>query len=256
VTAAVLSGVFLMALLGGVHCAAMCGGIALAAEAGAPGGVTVVPAVVCRRPRDWIAEQLVMHAGRLMTYMALGAALGALGAAAWKTQYLPAQRWLFGAGSAMLLLSGLAMLGTSIPGSARAERLIGRMGRRAGGLSILFRRISGAAGRSGGSRFARRFGIGLAWGLVPCGMVYGALTLALLAGSAPSGALVMGVFGAGTLPNLLMLSGLSGHLRRLSRRPAFRLGAGATIAIFGALGVLRAVALPETLAAHGFCLVF
>jgi sulfite exporter TauE/SafE len=256
VTAAVLFSVFLMALLGGVHCAAMCGGIALAAEAGGRGAVTVVPAIVRRRPRDWIAEQLVMHAGRLLTYMVLGAALGALGAAAWKTQYLPAQRWLFGAGSAMLLVSGLAMLGTGVPGSGLAERLIAMMGRRAGALSMLLRRVSGGAPGNGGGRFARRLGIGLAWGLVPCGMVYGALTLALLAGSAPSGALVMGVFGVGTLPNLLMLSGLSGYLRRLSRRPAFRLGAGATIAIFGAAGVLRAAALPGTLAAHGFCLVF
>lgn len=252
-TAAVLSSVFLMALLGGVHCAAMCGGIALAAESGARGAVTVVPAVVRRRPRDWLVEQLAMHAGRLLTYMVLGAALGALGAAAWKTQYLPVQRWLFGAGSAMLLVSGLAMLGTGVPGSGLAERLLGRMGRRTGALSMAFRRASGGTGNH---VLARRFGIGLAWGLVPCGMVYGALALALLAGSAPSGALVMGVFGLGTLPNLLMLSGLSGYLRRLSRRPAFRLGAGAAIAIFGAAGVVRAATLSDTLAAHGFCLVF
>lgn len=258
-TAAVLTSVFLMALLGGVHCAAMCGGIALAAESGARGAVTVVPAIVRRRPRDWIAEQLAMHAGRLLTYMVLGAALGALGAAAWKTQYLPVQRWLFGAGSAMLLVSGLAMLGSSVPGSGVADRLVALVGRRTGVLSTAFRRVSGSGGGNSGeagSVLARRFGIGLAWGLVPCGMVYGALTLALLAGSAPSGALVMAVFGLGTLPNLLMLSGLSGYLRRLSRRPAFRLGAGTAIAVFGALGVLRAATLPDTLAAHGFCLVF
>ncbi len=76
--------------------------------------------------------------------------------------------------------------------------------------------------------------MGLAWGLVPCGMVYGALTLALLAGNAASGALVMGVFGLGTLPNLLVLSGLSGYLRTLSRRPGVRLGAGLAVMAFGA----------------------
>ncbi|MCY1251460.1 Cytochrome C biogenesis protein transmembrane region [compost metagenome] len=98
--------------------------------------------------------------------------------------------------------------------------------------------------------------MGVAWGLVPCGMVYGALTLALLAGNAASGALVMGVFGLGTLPNLLVLSGLSGYLRTLSRRPRVRLGAGLAVMAFGGLGIARAVLLPHSLAEHGFCLVF
>ena len=97
---------------------------------------------------------------------------------------------------------------------------------------------------------------GLAWGMVPCGMVYGALPLALLAGNTLSGALVMGVFGLGTLPNLLVISGLSGHLRQWSRRPLVRKAAAVAVIGFGLLGVARAVLLPESLAAHGFCLVY
>ncbi|WP_420996736.1 sulfite exporter TauE/SafE family protein [Cupriavidus sp. 30B13] len=250
-TIGVLFSVFTLALLGGVHCAAMCGGIALAAE---QGGVARVPAAILRRPGHWLVELLVMHAGRLSTYAVLGALLGALGAGVWKAQYLPLQRWLFGAGSVMLVVSGLWMLRGRMLGTAWLERLAARG---AGGLL----RGLGAAGRRSGmalpqARLLRRYGMGLAWGLVPCGMVYGALALALLAGNAASGALVMAVFGLGTLPNLLVISGLSGYLRQLTRRPAVRAVAGLAVIGFGIAGVARALLLPESLAAHGFCLVF
>jgi sulfite exporter TauE/SafE len=50
---------------------------------------------------------------------------------------------------------------------------------------------------------ARRLIGGLAWGLLPCGMVYGALLFALFAGTIAGGALVMLGFGLGTLPALI-----------------------------------------------------
>jgi len=230
----------------------MCGGIALAVEQRNAGAM---PVAVVRRPRDWIVELLVMHAGRLTTYMLLGAALGAVGATVWAQQYLPVQRWLFAAGSVMLVLSGLWLLRGS---TFRADWLERVAARGAGGL---LRRFAGGAARAPtaakqGGRLSRRYGTGLAWGLVPCGMVYGALPLALLAGNALSGALVMGTFGLGTLPNLLVLSGLSGYLRQWSRRPLVRRLAGVAVIGFGIMGVVRAVMLPESLSAHGFCLVY
>ncbi|MBP0618488.1 sulfite exporter TauE/SafE family protein [Cupriavidus consociatus] len=251
-TFGVLISVFMLALLGGVHCAAMCGGIALAVEQ-PRGGVAAMTFV--RSRAAWAGELLAMHLGRISTYMLLGALLGAIGAGAWKQDYLPVQRWLFGAGSAMLLWSGWRLLRGNAFTVAWLERLAARAG------SVVARQF----GRPGGGMpaslraqggLARRYGIGLAWGLVPCGMVYGALTLALLAGNAGSGALVMGVFGAGTLPNLLVLSGLSGYLRGLSRRRAVRVGAGMAVMTFGALGLARAVLLPHSLAEQGFCVVF
>jgi len=246
--------VFLLALLGGVHCAAMCGGIALAVEQRREG----TPVAVLRRPRDWLCEQLAMHAGRVSTYMLLGAALGAVGAGAWRADYLPVQRGLFIAGSLMLVLSGLWLLGGRTPQFAVLERLAARV---AGGVArrlgaVRARQPAGARLVAGRGRLLRRFGIGLAWGLVPCGMVYGALALSLLAGNALSGGLLMGVFGLGTLPNLLMLSGLSGLLRQWSRRPWVRASAGVAVTAFGLAGLARAAVLPHTLAEHGFCVVF
>jgi len=250
-TFGVLLSVFMLALLGGFHCAAMCGGVALAVEQRAAD----VPIAVVRRPQDWLLELLVMHVGRISTYMLLGAILGAVGATAWRQDYLPVQRWLFGAGSAMLLVSGWRLIRGEAFSIVWLERFGARAGTAvAGSFGRIRRKTPATAARSGG--LARRYGMGLAWGLVPCGMVYGALALALLAGNAPSGALVMGAFGLGTLPNLLALSSFSGLLRAWARRRWVRMGAGLAVMVFGGLGIGRAVLLPHSLAEHGFCLVF
>ncbi|WP_437340279.1 sulfite exporter TauE/SafE family protein [Cupriavidus pauculus] len=251
----VLLSVFLMALLGGMHCAAMCGGIAIAAEQKRPSSATIF---VHRSRNQWWAELCVMHAGRITTYMLLGAALGAFGATVWRQDYLPLQRWLYALGSLMLVLTGVWLLRGRVMGMEWIERMAAKaaapVGRIAGRLS---------AGLPAGLRpsqrampMLRRYGMGLAWGLVPCGMVYGALALALLAGNAASGALVMGAFGLGTLPNLLVMSGMSGYLRQWSRKRGVRVASAALVIGFGVLGVARAVWLPETLAQHGFCVVF
>ncbi len=252
----VLASVFLLALLGGVHCATMCGGIALVLEGGE--GRQTAPVPLYRSRAAWIRELLALHAGRLSAYAMLGALLGAVGASAWKAQYLPVQRALFTAGSAGLLLAGLWTLGgrrfvPSLPGVEAVARRLAATWARWGG-SPIARRDAGLAPHGRGRRLLRRYAAGLAWGMVPCGMVYAALALALLAGSAPSGALVMLAFGVGTLPNLLMLSSLSAALRVLARRVWVRRGVGAAVALFGAAGLARAVMLPETLAVHGFCL--
>lgn len=250
-TFGVLLSVFMLALLGGFHCAAMCGGVALAVEQRAGG----VPVAVVRRRQDWLVELVVMHVGRISTYMVLGALLGAVGATAWRQDYLPVQRWLFGAGSATLLWSGWRLTRGEAFSIAWLERLAARAGGViAAGMARFGRKAPAGVVRHGG--LIRRYGMGLAWGLVPCGMVYGALALALLAGNAPSGALVMGAFGLGTLPNLLALSSFSGLLRAWSRRSWVRIGAGVAVMAFGAMGISRAVLLPHSLAEHGFCLVF
>ncbi|KAI3589613.1 Uncharacterized protein D9X30_5196 [Cupriavidus sp. U2] len=199
-----------------------------------------------------------MHAGRITTYMLLGAVMGAVGATAWRQEYLPLQRWLYAAGSMMLVLTGMWLLRGRVMRSDWIERLaslaavhvVQRARAMTARLPVQLR------GERRATPLLRRYGMGLAWGLVPCGMIYGALALALLAGNAVSGALVMGAFGLGTLPNLLVISGLSGYLRQLSRKPAVRVASGLVVIGFGVLGVARSIWLPDTLAQHGFCVVF
>ena len=60
---------------------------------------------------------------------------------------------------------------------------------------------------------AAGFAAGLAWGWLPCGLVYGALLAAVFAGGAAQGALAMAAFGAGTLPWLLAAGVAAARLR-------------------------------------------
>ncbi len=199
-----------------------------------------------------------MHAGRVTTYMLLGAAMGAMGATVWKHEYLPLQRWLYAAGSVMLVISGLWLMRGRVMRADWLERGVAlAVTRVVHGARSMRTRSPGSPPRAWSAMpMVRRYGMGMAWGMVPCGMVYGALPLALLAGNAASGALVMGAFGLGTLPNLLVISGLSGYLRQLSRKPAVRMASAAVVIGFGLLGVARAMWLPHTLTQQGFCVVF
>ena len=69
----------------------------------------------------------------------------------------------------------------------------------------------------------------------------------MLAGDAPSGAAAMLAFGLGTLPNLLLLSGLSARLAQWGHaRWALHLAA-ALMLLTGALALYRAASLPDAL---------
>ena len=97
-----LIGAFLAGLLGGVHCLAMCGGwVALASRP--PAAAPLVPAGTLR------AGLAASHAGRLTTYVVLGALFGAAGGAALAATLAPLQRGLYVAANLLLLLLGASI---------------------------------------------------------------------------------------------------------------------------------------------------
>ena len=75
---------------------------------------------------------------------------------------------------------------------------------------------------------------GLAWGWLPCAMVYAALAAAAFSGGAAGGALAMLAFGLGTLPFLLGAGWLASRLR------SWRRAAGAAVLGFGVYGLAHA----------------
>ena len=111
-----LIGAFLAGLLGGLHCFAMCGGW-IAAVARKDGAVELQPSRALR------AGQIATHAGRLTTYVLLGATFGAAGGAAFASAVAPLQRGLYVAANLMLLLLALSIVarGFSV-GLARTRR--------------------------------------------------------------------------------------------------------------------------------------
>jgi uncharacterized protein len=231
-----LIGAFLAGLLGGVHCLAMCGGwIALASRP--PAAAPLVPAATLR------AGLAASHAGRLTTYVVLGALFGAAGGAALAATLAPLQRGMYVAANLLLLLLGasIALRGIQFAPLERA------------GLAA-FRRLLPAAARLAPTRgIGGRYLLGVIWGFTPCALVYGVLPVALFAGSAGEGALVMLAFGVGTLPNLVAAGAMLGGARRLFAQAIYRYVAGAVVAAFALAGLYRAWFVPGALGQGPFC---
>ena len=208
---------FFVGLLGGVHCFGMCGGIVGALSLGSA-------------PR-WTLH-LAYNAGRIASYVAAGALAGAFGQAglalgtadagtAWTARLA-----LFLLANLMLVALGLYLMGATRV-LAGVERLGQGVWRR---LQPLGRRFLPA------SRIGQAFPLGLVWGWLPCGLVYGALFSALSSGSAARGAVLMLAFGLGTLPNLLLAGLLAARLRAWTQRSWVRVVAGGVILGFGVHG--------------------
>jgi sulfite exporter TauE/SafE len=224
-----------LGVLSSVHCGAMCGGIVTAFSTAAP-----------LRPRtELLARQAAFNAGRISTYAALGGLAGALGSVgALASEALAAQTALYIFANATLVLVGVHLAGFGGP-LARLEALAASLWRR---VQPLASRLLPAPG------WPRAYAAGLLWGLLPCGLVYGALAVAIFAGSALDGALGMLAFGAGTLPVLVATGAAAAGARSWLRRRAVRAGAGALVLAFGTYGLANAGSVAEGLRRGILCL--
>lgn len=227
-----IAAVFLAGLGGGVHCAAMCGPLV---------GIACGPRALGLNRTQWLWRALAYNAGRIASYVMAGALTGAIGATGLALRGEPlTQQMLLAAMSISLIV-----LAAHVAGFAPLVRGIEAAG------SAAWRRIQPY------SRWflpantpARRFGLGLVWGWLPCGMVYVALIAALTTADPLHGALVMAAFGLGTLPNLLAISAWFQYVTHLARGRFLRALVAAAIAGLGVLGVARAVE-PATVSGDG-----
>ena len=214
---AFLAAMVALGLASGVHCAGMCGGIVTAFSLG---NRTENP------DRSPISARLVLfNAGRISSYAVAGALAGTLG-------------WYAGGPQTALLVAAngvLLFVGLHLAGLRGPMRWLESLG------AVLWRRIQPFAARLMKQRgLPASFATGLAWGWLPCGLVYGALTAAAFAGSPTGGAAAMLAFGVGTLPWLLAAGVLAARLRGWLRLPLIRLGVGGTVIAFGAWGLAHA----------------
>lgn len=196
--------------LGSLHCAGMCGPLVLA---GASRGGQVRASLV--------AEYLV---GRLASYALVGAVMGQLGQHALCVLPVATVQWIavgalaaFWLGRAAQLL-GFFPRGPGVPGLLRHAaawllRLVPRRG----------------------------LGLGLATGILPCGMLVPMWIAAAGAGSAPLGAAVMVIFGAASAPVLLAPAVAAAFRRRpFTLSPRVQAAAWALLAVWVALRPLLA----------------
>jgi sulfite exporter TauE/SafE len=132
-----------------------------------------------------------------------------------------------------LMLAAVARLWSwNLPGAARIGRMVSQA-------------LSGLRCRYGRHPFLLAGGTGVLNALLPCGLVYAALTAALASSSPTNAALFMAGFGAGTVPLLAAFRSVSLRLARVPS-PLRRLARPLALAVLGALLIGRGLQLAES----------
>jgi len=171
---------FSMGLFGSPHCLGMCGGIVTAF------GLSM------QHVSDSKKNGLILtyHVGRLISYSLLGLIASVVGVAIFQSiMSNSAPRIVLGA---VLVLIGLAMLG--LPLFNQLEKFGMRFWQ---SLAPIRKKVFPI------DSFGKALFAGLLWGFLPCGLVYGALMMAIAGNNIATGAALMFVFGLGTMPMLI-----------------------------------------------------
>ena len=160
-----------MGLAGGPHCIAMCGAACAGiGQAAAPRGTQAIG---------------MFQVGRLVGYSALGGlAAATMQGLGWLTVQSAALRPVWTMVHVAAVLMGLTLLVL-----ARQPVWLETGARK------VWARVRTATQSMG---MAAPLGLGVAWALLPCGLLYSALMVAALAGSVPGGAAVMALFAIGS----------------------------------------------------------
>lgn len=172
----------------------MCGGIAAALNLGGTKG----PAIT-----------VAYHLGRITSYTLLGGALGYAAGA------VDMQAWTIG----LRYIAGLLLVAMGLyiadwwSGMALLERLGSKLWQPVQKFSSRYLPIH---------HWSQALGLGLCWGLMPCGLIYSSLTWAATAQSGLHSAGLMLCFGLGTLPAMLATSFGAGNVQQLLRRKGLK----------------------------------
>ncbi len=204
------------------HCAGMCGPLTMAFS-------------LSNSRNDKLAAfrfHLLLNLGRIAAYALVGAAIGGLGSV------LIAGGLLAGTGSelrrAIALLTGTMLIWFGVV--QIQPNLLPR-------LPLLHPMSHDRVGQAMSKLSAQKnrwvpVGLGLLWGLIPCGFLYAAQIKAAETGNPVLGAATMLAFGLGTGPTMLGVGFFAGRLSASRRSQLFRMGGWVTVAI-GILTLLR-----------------
>jgi uncharacterized protein len=216
-TGSLYTGLLLTALVGSLgHCLGMCGPLVL-----------ILGAQIRRQGSRPLPAHLLYHGSRIAVYAVLGAIVGGLGSL---IGIKPSLGRLAGTVSFVL---GLAVVGLGLGylGWLPLRKLEGATG-------WWSRAVSGAMKRRGAGRVAM---LGALNGILPCALVYSGLLVAASTGGAVQGAVGMVVFGAGTLPAMLVVGLGAGALSVRVRQVLARIS-GVVIVLVGCQLVMRGLA--------------
>lgn len=161
---------FLLGLGGSLHCLGMCG--------------PLVMAVPYPGKKNKTLKMITYLTGKALAYASLGLIMGILGAGLYLLNWQ----------QAVSIVSGLLIILITIFPLLKPS--LGRFPLKNTMVKLL-------KNLKENPKWYYYVGLGFLNGLLPCGMVYVALTTAIVAGNPLSGALAMFLFGVGTMPILL-----------------------------------------------------
>jgi sulfite exporter TauE/SafE len=205
---------FVAGLLGSAHCLGMCAGVSglFAVNAGGKAANASLPMA------------LTYNLGRLVSYAVLGTIVALFGSAL--VDVIPKLA------APVRLITGflIILIGVQIAFNWRFLQPIETMG------ATIWQKISPLAQKLLPVTSApRALGLGLLWGLLPCGLVYSMLLIAAATANPVNGALTMVAFGLGTTPAMVMTGVGAITLSRFMGRKRTRLVAGILIIAVGVL---------------------
>lgn len=203
-----LSMAFLMGLTGSLHCAGMCGPI-----------IWVMPFQVLSGFKKWLGI-LLYHTGRVSTYALMGVVLFSF-----KSSFRPEwQQYISILLGGVLLIVGLlsfipsSKFSIQLPWTGFVQKHLGKF--------------------MGNPNVGTLFITGVLNGLLPCGLVYMALSASMIAPTAINAIGLMYAFGLGTMPMLIALTVIKNKATFLSMNN-FRKFVPIFMLLFGCLFVLR-----------------
>ncbi|MCR2805520.1 sulfite exporter TauE/SafE family protein [Paenibacillus soyae] len=206
--------ILLTGLFSAPHCIGMCGGIVSA--------VSLQSAASARK------SMLLYNAGRLVSYMILGAAMGAVGS------FVDVAGRMAGVRGLASIVGGCFVLlwlwrKIQVP---FLNRLSGKLHQEL---------ATGKASSTSGKETAHLLATGFAFGFLPCGLTYAMSINAAATGSLWQGAVVMALFGIATVPALAFAASIAALANKRWRR--FMRKAGVVTAVLvGVLSILRGLA--------------
>jgi len=203
---------FTLGAAGSLHCMGMCGPLSLA--------LPVQHLSKLNRSLSILLYQF----GRIITYSLIGFVLGLAGRRIYLSGY---QQWFSVIAGSVILLLALFYF-------------VQRRGINVPLFNPFYKKVQGIIVRilKSPSGIFSYLLLGMANGLLPCGMVYIALASSLTFPQAGESVAFMAMFGAGTLPAMLMVS-YAGMLIKPELRSAFRRAVPVFVSLMGVLLILR-----------------
>ena len=219
-----------MGLMGSPHCLGMCGGLVFAFEQG------------IKNPARRSLYVAGFHAGRILTYVILGLLVFTLGRALLPSgsASMAGLSWIRILAGVALIISGLVVWGKLSP--LWLERAGGKFWSKLAPIRTKMLPVDS---------FPKALGLGLVWGLLPCGLVYAAIALSLAASSAAHAAITMAAFGLGMVPMLVLSAAAAAALKNRLKKTYGRELTALVLILSGAVTLAAPLVMQRMHGDHG-----